>query len=101
MKIREFEMWCQEMDSRLKEANDKGVPLIIEDLNRKGIDLSKDISYIQSNKNKTVMIDKDREEFNYKLEMLFDEYHYSIYLIDDIWEMKDKIKAKVKAFKKD
>jgi hypothetical protein len=50
MKIREFEMWCQEMDSRLKEANEKGVPLIIEDLNRKGIDLSKDISYIQSNK---------------------------------------------------
>ena len=94
-------MWCQEMDSRLKEANEKGVPLIIEDLNRKGIDLSKDSSYIQSNKNKTVMIDKDREEFNYKLEMLFDEYPYSIYLIDDIWEMKDKIKAKVKAFKKD
>jgi hypothetical protein len=50
MKIREFEMWCQEMDNRLKEANEKGVPLIIEDLNRKGIDLSKDISYIQSNK---------------------------------------------------
>ena len=41
------------------------------------------------------MIDKDREEFNYKLEMLFDEYHYSIYLIDDIWEMKDKIKAEI------
>ena len=57
MKIKEFEMWCQEMDSRLKEANEKGVPLIIEDLNRKGIDLSKDISYIQSNKNKTVMED--------------------------------------------
>ena len=54
-----------------------------------------------TDKNKKVMFDNDREEFNYKLEMLFDEYHYSIYLIDDIWEMKDKIKAKVKAFKKD
>ena len=50
MKIREFEMWCQEMDSRLKEANDKGVPLIIEDLNRKGIDLSNNRSYIKVNK---------------------------------------------------
>jgi hypothetical protein len=30
------------------------------------------------------MFDKDREEFNYKLEMLFDEYHHSIYLIDDV-----------------
>jgi hypothetical protein len=48
-----------------------------------------------------VMFDKDREEFNYKLEMLFDEYHHSIYLIDDVWEMKDKIKAKVLAFKED
>jgi hypothetical protein len=48
-----------------------------------------------------VMFDKDREEFNQKLEMLFDEYHHSIYLIDDVWEMKDKIKAKVLAFKKD
>ena len=50
MKIKEFEMWCQDMDNRLKEANDKGVPLIIEDLNRKGIDLSKNRSYIQVNK---------------------------------------------------
>ena len=50
MKIREFEMWCQEMDNRLKEANEKGIPLIIEDLNRKGIDLSKNRSYIQVNK---------------------------------------------------
>ena len=47
------------------------------------------------------MFDKDREEFNKKLEMLFDEYHYSIYLIDDVQEMKDKIKAKVLAFKED
>ena len=47
MKIREFEMWCQEMDNRLEEANKKGIPLIIEDLNRKGIDLSKNSSYIQ------------------------------------------------------
>jgi hypothetical protein len=30
-----------------KNSNDKGVPLIIEDLNRKGIDLSKNSSYIQ------------------------------------------------------
>jgi hypothetical protein len=47
MKIREFEMWLDEMDNRLEEANKKGVPLIIEDLNRKGIDLSKNSSYIQ------------------------------------------------------
>ena len=47
------------------------------------------------------MFDKDREEFNYKLEMLFDEYHYSIYLIDSIWEMKDKIQAEVLAYKED
>jgi hypothetical protein len=33
--------------------------------------------------------------------MLFDEYHYATYLIDGVWEMKDKIKAKVLAFKKD
>jgi transcriptional regulator of aromatic amino acid metabolism len=51
--------------------------------------------------NKMVMFDKDREEFNQKLEMLFDEYHHATYLIDDVWEMKDKIKAKVLAFKKD
>jgi hypothetical protein len=48
-----------------------------------------------------VMFDKDREEFNQKLEMLFDEYHHATYLIGDIWEMKDKIKAKVLAFKED
>jgi hypothetical protein len=59
------------------------------------------VRIFQYNKNKKVMFDNDREEFNYKLEMLFDEYHYSIYLIDDVWEMKDKIKAKVLAFKKD
>ena len=46
------------------------------------------------------MFDNDREEFNYKLEMLFDEYHHATYLIDGVWEMKDKIKAKVLAFKK-
>ena len=50
MTIREFESWLDEMDNRLKEANEKGVPLIIEDLNRKGIDLSKNRSYIKVNK---------------------------------------------------
>jgi hypothetical protein len=48
-----------------------------------------------------VMFDKDREEFTQKLEMLFDEYHHSIYLIDSVWIMKDKIKADVLAFKED
>jgi len=47
------------------------------------------------------MFDKDREEFNKELEMLFDKYHHSIYLIDSVFEMKDKIKAEVLAFKED
>ena len=47
------------------------------------------------------MFDKDREEFTQKLEMLFDEYHHAIYLIDSVFEMKDKIKAEVLAFKAD
>ena len=32
MNIREFEMWLDEMDNRLEEANKNGRPLIIEDL---------------------------------------------------------------------
>lgn len=44
---------------------------------------------------------KERKEFNKELEMLFDKYHHAIYLIDLVWEMKDKIKAEVLAFEED
>ena len=47
------------------------------------------------------MFDKDRKEFSDKLEDLFDEYHHAIYLIDSVWEMKDKIQAEVLAYKED
>ena len=47
------------------------------------------------------MFDKDRKEFSDKLEELFLEYHHSIYLIDSIWEMKDKIQAEVEAYKEE
>ena len=47
------------------------------------------------------MFDKDRKEFSDKLEELFLEYHHSIYSIDSIWEMKDKIQAEVLAYKED
>ena len=47
------------------------------------------------------MFDKDREEFNKELESLFDKYHHALYLIDDIWEMKDTIKERVSDFKED
>ena len=33
-KIQEFEMWLGEMDNRLQEANKKGVPLIVHDMNK-------------------------------------------------------------------
>ena len=47
------------------------------------------------------MFDKDREEFNKELESLFDKYHHALYLIGDIWEMKDIIKERVLDFKED
>ena len=47
------------------------------------------------------MFDKGRKEFGDKLEELFFEYHHSIYLIDSIWEMKDKIQAEVLDYKED
>ena len=47
------------------------------------------------------MFDKDRKEFSDKLEELFHDYHHAIYLIDSVWEMKDKIQAEVEAYKED
>ena len=31
--IQKFEMWLDEMDNRLEEANKAGVPLMVEDMN--------------------------------------------------------------------